>query len=399
MWADDPMVRAPTILNTVRMCCRRHLYLAFALIVGGIACAERTGPAFPLHEGPVSEHTLIELAQPVRFFLSGHSLTDEPMPEFVAATARGFGHPFVAYNRQMLPASRLQMRTAGDGDWAGYRAGINREGQGMDVVAELRAPQTIGADNRYDALIVTEGIDIVSDVLHADAVRYLRHIHERSIEGNPSAQTWYYNSWLWMDPNAPERWIQYVKEALPIWGCVAERVNLSLEREGRADRIQVLPAGAALGSLLERVLDPGLPGFTGTELERVHLLFRAGDDLHLTRLGAYYVSLIVYGSITGRSPAGAVIPEDMVNGGPESLARARAVQDHAAAFMHEQALTPRPDLADCRAQLVDSFCARYAAQRGEEEDITCRPTFARTDTTNPLFFDAKLPDISWFPAP
>ena len=82
-----------------------------------------------------------------------------------------------------------------------------------------------------------------------DTVRYLRHFHDRLIDGNPEATTYLYHSWISLDDkDDPARWIAYEREAYWAWQCVATRINQSLAAEGRTDRVLPLPAAASLQS-------------------------------------------------------------------------------------------------------------------------------------------------------
>ena len=179
-------------------------------------------------------------------FISGHSLTDQPMPTFLAQIAGSLGTP-MRWNRQYVVGSTLRERTRGmkaDAQaWSGYRLGANREGEGMDVVAELRQPRTISGE-RYDTLLITEQNGLLWSLLNHDSVRYLRHFHERFIDGNPQGQTYFYEPWNSLNSkDDPRRWIAFERAASPVWQCIATRVNISLAAEGRRDRIASMPGG------------------------------------------------------------------------------------------------------------------------------------------------------------
>ena len=66
--------------------------------------------------------------RPSKLFISGHSLTDRPFPDFLAALAAREGHSLEWY-MQHLEGSSLRRRTQGDGSvaWCGYRQGTDRD--------------------------------------------------------------------------------------------------------------------------------------------------------------------------------------------------------------------------------------------------------------------------------
>lgn len=290
-------------------------------------------------------------------FWSGHSLTDPPIPGFVAEISASLGQP-VRWNRHSMAGASLEARTRGrppnlDG-WDGYQQGFNRDSDDMDVISELQVPRTIG-DSRYAVMVITEVHDFLWSLLRGDTVRLLRHYHERFIEGNPAGQTFFYQSWLGIhDMQNPQPWIAYERAASPVWQCIANRINVSLEAEGRDDRLAFLPASAALVELVERATTGnGIAGISDPETSTTMKgLFR--DDVHLTPLGAYYIALVSYAFIEKAPPIGAWAPPDI------SGMQAAALQKLAWEFASEYRAGNTPlSLEACRELLRESFAADY----------------------------------------
>jgi hypothetical protein len=342
---------------------------------------------------------------PTRVFFSGHSLTDQPMPDFLARIAGSLGSP-VEWNRQYMVGSAIKHRQRGRGNeagWAGYMQGDNREGRGMDVVAELRR-------RPYDVLVITEQHGLIDSLVWHDTVRHLRHYHERFIAGNPDGRTYFYEPWLGI-PGKTEvsRWIAYERAASPLWQCIATRVNRSLAAEARRDRIASLPAGLALAELIERATTgTGVPGISGSSVaQTVDRFFH--DSVHLTSLGAYYVALVVYAVVFERSPDGAWAPEGV------APAQALALQRVAAEVVARYRSTGRPlTPEDCRQAFRGRFVGEYLAHMRDDywakQDVdaarliwrrwrnewTIRWRLWRQD---PLHWDLGDETSYWFPAP
>lgn len=348
-----------------------------------------------------------------RIFISGHSLTDRPLPDYLAAIAESLG-THTDWNQQNLPGSSLEARTRGDAptssDWTGYRRGKNRDGEGIDVVAELRRPQTI--DNKpYDALVVTEIDALLDYIVLFDTVRYLRHFHDRIVESNPRATTYLYEAWLGIhDKDDPRRWIAYERAASPVWQCLATRINLSLANEARSDRIQSLPAASALASLVERATTgAGLPGVTSpTVRQTLDRLF--ADDVHLKPFGVYYVALVSYAIIYRRPPIGAWRPAEV------SAAAATTLQQVAWEFVTSYLKHNQPiSLEQCRAYVRNSFTNTYLAYQRDtswrangviwayamwaKHNVAWRHLFGRRSMINPLYFHAAQDASYWLPGP
>jgi hypothetical protein len=347
-------------------------------------------------------------------FFSGHSLTDQPLPNYLAALAQSLGTP-ARWNRQYVFGSSIQQRTRGlnanEAQWLGYHQGDNREGRDLNVIDELRHPKTIGGD-RYDVLIVTELNHLLGSMIWFDTVGYLRHFHERLIEGNPQATTYFFESWISVnDKNDPARWIAYERAASPVWQCVVQRINTSLAAEGRSDRIRSLPAGLALATLVERaIVSPGLPGLSGSGTsETMDAFFR--DDVHLTELATYYVAAVSYATIYRRNPIGGWAPPGV------SREQATVLQGVAWDFVTNYLANSQPmSVEACRGYLADSFISTYwtyvrdVVWRKDHNVLWAyaqwvrhlwnwRCRFSRDSADNPLHFDPKADQKRWYPAP
>ncbi len=347
-------------------------------------------------------------------FISGHSLIDQPIPDYLAEIARSLDTP-LQWNRQYMVGSSILARTRGlnakASGWQGYRSGYNRRGEGLDVIEELRRPKTIQSKS-YDALVITEQHGLLGSLNWNNTVRYLRHYHERLIEGNPQATTYFYESWLGMnDKNNPQRWIAYERAASPVWQCIATRINVSLAAEGRPDRILSLPAGLAMAELLDRATQPaGLPGITrGSVRETVDGIL--SDNVHNTELGKYYAALVTYSVVYRRSPQGAWRPKGV------SAVQAESLQRQAWDFVSNYTNTNVPlSLAQCREYLQESFINLYWSYtrdtywRNEVSSTRAHIRWARQvanwhwlvrrdNTENPFYFDPSTDRHFWLQAP
>ncbi len=360
--------------------------------------------------------TMAAPAPPERIFISGHSLVDQPLPSNLAAIAASLGTP-VQWNRQYMVGSSLRARARGPSapahatGWEGYRQGENRDGRVMDVLAELSSPKTV-TGGAYDGLLITEQHGLLGTLLWNDSVRYLRHHHDRFIAANASGRTWFYESWLSLDNKAdPRRWIAYERAASPIWQCMATRVNVSLAAERRSDRIQPLPAGALLAGLIERATQgPGLPGITVPGVrETVDRL--VADQVHLTPMGAYYMSLVTYATMFERSPVGAWSPAGI------DAVVARSLQTVAWELVEAERQGRRLlTLDECQEKLQSSFIATYWAYSRDaywREEIGAARAWLRWakhrlqwhwrlrkgGSDNPFRYDAATDRSHWLPPP
>ncbi|WAS94998.1 hypothetical protein [Nannocystis punicea] len=332
-----------------------------------------------------------------RVFISGHSLTDNPLADYMLEVAAGLGVD-LEYNQQIGIGSPIRVRTLGDSwdnlDWPGYRTGKNREGSDMDVIAELAAPQTLGPGELYDTLVITERHDILGTIQWEDTAGLLRHYHDRLIDGNPAGQTLLYHSWLDIDKAAPEAWITHEKNALVAWECVAAKVNHTLEAEGRPDRLATLPVGAALVRLVEAALADEVAGIGGAVNEKMDQIF--SDDVHLTPLGAYYAALVTHAAVFRSSPVGAPVPQGVP---AEPVADLQQLAWEFVRAYYTDPASGQHTMEECRAFIADQVCASFWTLLNEPGSIDgCSDHFSDADAEgNP--FRWPDPQLMLWPAP
>jgi hypothetical protein len=292
-------------------------------------------------------------AAPVeRLFVSGHSLTEPPMPAYLSTIAGSLGAP-LQWNMQSIPGSPIRTRTEGAGPGHAYHRGTNREGRDLDVLAEWRAPRTVSG-GPYDTLLVAEQHGVLTALSFHDTPAALAGIHRHFIEANPQGRVWFYESWLSVDDkDDPSRWIAYERAASPVWQCVALRASRMLEAAGKPSAIESVPSGAALAALVERATMRQVPGISAaTKRETMNRLF--ADDVHLTPLGHYYMASVVYATMWQRSPVGAEVPS------PLDAIAARTLQQQAWTFVSEwRAKRRAPSFAACRDHLRQSFIGQH----------------------------------------
>lgn len=331
----------------------------------------------------------------VTFFVSGHSLTDDPLADFVVQIAGSHGLA-AEYNQQIIVGSPIRVRTRGyaAAGWSGYREGKNRAGgTGLDVVAELRSPRTVSRP--YDALVLTERHDLMSVLEWEDTVRFARHLHDRLEEGNPSSTTYLYSAWLGLrNLDDPAAWIRYERAASPVWECVASRIQTSLDAEGRSSRVTTIPIGGALAELVERALAGRVRSLAASST-RGTLRRIFSDDVHLTTEGAYFAAAFVFSHLFGRTPQGATAPREV---NPELAGELEAIAWELA--QRSLASGARPTLPACRAMMRDTFCREFWTYTGQPSQVSgCQSLFDESNRQGPFFFDPGSDAGYWFPAP
>lgn len=234
----------------------------------------------------------------LRFFISGHSLTDRPLPDMVASMAEHAGFS-TEWNRQHIGGSTIRMRTAGEDSQSpdsGFRAGEDRDGGPVDVLATA-------VD--YDIFVITERHRILDALIDEEMLRNLRDFSTRVSAVNQRARIYFYAPWADVSDLAnPDPWIAYERQASPIWHCIIERTNAA---DTGMRPISFIPASEALAELVATLNENRhsqsevASGFSGLSPAEISALLFA-DKVHLTDLGVYYIALIAYGIVVGALP-------------------------------------------------------------------------------------------------
>jgi hypothetical protein len=291
-----------------------------------------------------------------RVFISGHSLMDNPYADYLQYIADNKSVDY-NWNQQIGIGSPIRVRSSGDqmpdaNLWTGYLRGKNRNTVDMNVISELANPTTLGVGELYDSLIITERHDILDTSMWELSNSLLRHFHNRALTGNPAAKTYLYHSWWNMDFNNIQEWIDHQALEVKAYECVAEKVNLTLENDSLPRAVENIPTALALANLVESILNDEVPGFIGTDIEKMDLLFN--DNVHLNTEAIFFMAAVTYASLLGNSPEGITIPAEIATDTGIALLQIawQSVSDYNASFS-------APTMSQCRTFIEDQLCTSY----------------------------------------
>ena len=367
-----------------------------------------------------------------RVFVSGHSLTSKDMASFVEDFAANVGDDY-QYDTQLIGGSTISFRTRGwengadawDGQqwvpewetWDHYALGDGKFGPRTNsVIDEMRNPTNISS-GRYDTLIITEVHDIVGQ-LRSDSTHFLRHYHDRLRESSSDGVTMLYHSWQYIfGRDDATEWLAFEKDMQYAWECLASATNQTLLHDGLPQNVQMLPAGGALADLVERAIAGQVPGIGGSTENIVDRLFVPEPDgdvaVHLTPLGDFFISAVVYHATMRKEPVLTGIPARLAG---EPSATLQALMQIAADYVtnyYQQPNKPwlRP-LSECRDIMTqprpdaESVCMVYERYMSDpnnpgDPDGTGMGQFCESffqETSNPDNVLSGLP-LTLFPAP
>jgi hypothetical protein len=269
-----------------------YLALTLAALAGLGAVLWRSAPAGPddatmaaLYADPLSPPEA-----PLAVFHIGHSLVNRDMPAMLAQLA-GNGH---RYESQLGWGAPIRSHW-GDTPVAGFEV--------ENAHPRYRDAREATASGDYDAIILTEAVEIRDAIRYHDSPRYLAAFAEEAWTARPDTRIYLYESWHPL--NNPEGWLERLDADLQRhW--LGEILRPALGRLPEGARIHLIPAGQALAALVREI---EARGGVGPVKDRNDLFL---DDIHLNDLGNQFVALVHYAVLYQKSPVG--LPHVLLRG-------------------------------------------------------------------------------------
>ncbi|WP_434618762.1 hypothetical protein [Tabrizicola sp. M-4] len=225
---------------------------------------------------------------PLAVFHIGHSLVNRDMPAMLAQLA-GEGH---RYESQLGWGATLQSHW-GDTPVNGFEQ--------ENAHPRFRPAREAVDSGDYDALVLTEMVEIRDALRYHDSARYLAQFSEAARTARPDTRIYLYETWHRLDD--AEGWLERIDADLPrYWEAGILRPALHKGAEGQ--RIHLIPAGQALAAFVREVESRGGVGNVTSRRD----LF--SDDIHLNDLGNYFIALVHYATLYGDSPEG--LPHELL---------------------------------------------------------------------------------------
>lgn len=229
-------------------------------------------------------------AEMLRVYHLGHSLVGEEIPAMVQQLA-GAGH---SYESQLGWGASLQAHWEPDVEINGFES--------MNSHPRHRDAHTAVASGDYDAVVLTEMVEIKAAIEYFDSWKYLRQWAATAWQARPETRVYLYETWH--EITDPEGWLTRLDRDLgQYWET--EILARALNDETLAQPIYVIPAGQVFAAFV-RALEArgGVDGLTGKE--DLFGLRKDGtqDPIHLSDIGTYLVALTHYAVLYHRDPRG-----------------------------------------------------------------------------------------------
>jgi hypothetical protein len=263
--------------------------LALSACMGGESSVSQVGSANSGGAGNSSAASSPGAPAPVgsnqaNVFFSGHSLINLNTPTLFAQLAQ---------SRSLAVSYQLQM---GLGSSILYRLQCPWNGQQADGhPIQYRVQNELVRSNVYDTLVLAENHDLLSSIQYSRTTSTAKVMYDLFTTGNPDGQAYLYENWLYRDSPNLDALLARIDRERPAWDCVASMVNTT--RVGAQKPMKIMPGSTALAALIRDIRLGNVPSITAGES-----LFH--DNVHLNSIGNYFISLLYYAVIYGRSPVG-----------------------------------------------------------------------------------------------
>lgn len=281
------------------------------LALGGAALGWRRwrkGPALPAPVAPLDAEAFAALyaeplpppAGPMRVFHLGHSLVGRDMPAMLARMAPP-GH---GYESQLGWGAMLRSHWEPRVEIAGFET--------ENAHSRFRPAREALASGDYDAVVLTEAVEIRDSIRWGASPAYLAFWAEAARAGRPDVRVYLYETWHQLDD--PEGFLERLDADLPRY-WEGELLRGAAARPGGAP-IYLIPAGQVLARAIRAAEAGEIPGVTRREDFFAKAPDGTQDQIHMSDLGAWLVATTHDAVLYQRSPEGLPVEFLHADGSP-----------------------------------------------------------------------------------
>jgi hypothetical protein len=192
----------------------------------------------------------------------------------------------------------------------------------------------------YDAIVLTEMVEIRSSIRYFDSSAYLARWAAKALAARPDVRLYLYETWHPLDD--PEGWLERLDlDHERYW--LRRVLGPALKALPKTARIHLIPAGPVLAAVVRAV---EAQGGVGNLTDRTDLFARDEggklDPIHLNDIGNYLVALVHYATLYHASPDGLphqLLRADGTRANAPDPEAARLMQDEAGRIVHTLGLS------------------------------------------------------------
>lgn len=228
-------------------------------------------------------------------FFIGHSLTDFDLPYILSQLAHnaGFNHK---WKFQIIIGSPLKW------NWQ-HAKNVQNNGFSMNS----RDPNRGLPSGNFDTVVLTPSGRLPDHLRWSDPHIYASKFYALALQKNSDAEAFIYQVWPSLDP---KNWIEKTWEEEIKAGLLGDEKSEGMGKLGlvgmslwmtkhlkSANPVRIVPAALAMLALKEKIDNGEVP-----HLKNLSELF--SDDIHLNKIGNYFVACVHFSSIYNQSPIG-----------------------------------------------------------------------------------------------
>lgn len=232
---------------------------------------------------------------PKKVGLVGHSLLNHTLPQMLRTISKSKGKDIVVYE-QIINGSPLSVNWR-DSAKSAEKDPKNKYGDLKNEIAQAKPP--------FDTVILTERVAIAECIRWEDTVGNVIRWRNHALKFNPSARVMMYSTWVgvkegdwWKDVPDLATWRKRTEADGRLFAQVAADATKD-PRSTKGTPIGMVPGHTAIGLLYDE-LAAGRVSWLGKNIRAV-----MEDNIHLNKIGNYYIACVMYASIFGESPEGA----------------------------------------------------------------------------------------------
>jgi len=228
---------------------------------------------------------------PLKVYHLGHSLVGRDMPAMLAQLA-GNGH---TYDSQLGWGTSLKEHWEPDLEINGFAQENNH--------ARFRPAREAVGSGQYDAVILTEMVELRDAIRYHDSAAYLSRWAGLARGGGPDTQVYLYETWHWLDDD--QGWLARLDGDLRRYWEDGVLLPDLLQSGSDHRPVRVIPAGQVMARFVRAVEQAGGVGNIADRYALFALEPSGKQDMiHVSDLGAYLVALTHYAVLYRRSPIG-----------------------------------------------------------------------------------------------
>lgn len=234
----------------------------------------------------------------VTVYFVGHSLIGEAIPEMLVAI--GVENDVrISYASQLIDGGTL-MRNWEEAETSRHFGNVDESLRSMSAQEALES-------GSFDTVVLTEAVNLDDSLRWSASEEFAANFYRAAIRGASNCRLFFYETWHHHDADrsidifpSNRSWREQLSDDLDKWEHIVDGAQSQVETP-----IHIVPGGQLMAALIDAVEAEEAPAaFTSREV-----FF--SDNVHLSPLGAYAISLVMFKALTGVDPV--EVPSELAN--------------------------------------------------------------------------------------